>query len=143
MRETHDEPRLEIPHSLAGRICLGFDEIQRRFLINAQTSPAVLSAQVWSMRWRIRSVRSKRRWIAAMLSGRVSQPATNTKMLHAETTALNRNGFATGAALLDALSSAPPDTGPSCIDTFLAAAIYLRTCSYELGRSTVTLRQFR
>ena len=61
--------------------------------------------------------------------------AGNARILPTETTALRPNGQATGAALLDALSTAPSDRGPPSIDTFLAAAAYLRSCSYELTRS--------
>jgi hypothetical protein len=135
----NDEPRLEIPPSFGGRICLGFDEIQRPFLRNAQISAVVLSAQSLQHEMENSLNVLRRRWIAAMLSGLVSQRARNTNMLTAETATLNRTGFTTGAALLDALSSAPSDSGPSSIDTFLAAAIYLRKCSYELGRSRATL----
>jgi hypothetical protein len=56
-------------------------------------------------------------------------------MLAAETAALKRGGFATGAALLDALSCVPSSDGPSRVDTFVAAAVYLRTCGYELAKS--------
>jgi hypothetical protein len=60
-------------------------------------------------------------------------------MLTSETTAVSRAGFATGAALLDALASTAADTAPSGIDMFLAVAIYLRMCHFELGRSRVSL----
>jgi hypothetical protein len=136
---SNDEPRLEAPLSLAGRICLGFDEIQRPFLRNAQVSAVVLSAQSLQPEMENPLIALRRRWIAAMLSGLVSGRTSNTKMLAAETATLHRSGFTTGAALLDALSSTPSGSGPSSIDTFLAAAIYLRKCSYELGRSRVTL----
>ena len=134
-----DEPRLEIPHSLAGRLCLGFDEIQRRFLINARTAAAVLNAPGVEYETENPLSSLRRRWIATMLSGLLGHGASNVKMLSVEMTALERAGFATGAALLDALSSEPLNTGPSGIDTFLAVAVYLRTCSYELGRSQVSL----
>lgn len=134
-----DEPRLETPQSFAGRICLGFDEIHRHFLVNAQTSPVVHSAPGLRHEQESPLNALRRRWIAAMLSGLVSPRASNTKMLKAETASLSRAGFATGAALLDALSIGPSNSGPSAIDTFLAAAIYLRTCRYELARSRATL----
>jgi hypothetical protein len=137
--QREGEPHLEIPASLAGRMCLGFDEIQRQFLTNAQASAVVLSPQgVQSERENpLGSLR--RRWIARMLSGISSQRPTNTNILAAETAILNRSGFATGAALLDALSRVPSDRGPTGIDTFLATAIYLRSSSYELAKSTATL----
>jgi hypothetical protein len=137
--DDNDEPRLEIPQSLAGRVCLGFDEIQRHFLRNAQPSAVVLSAAGLEHELENPLGPLRRRWIATMLSGLASQRATNSKMLAAETTALGRSGFATGAALLDALASKPSESGPNGMDTFLAVAIYLRTCHYELGRSRVLL----
>jgi hypothetical protein len=137
-RNDH-ESRLEIPRSLAGRICLGFDEIQRHFLMNAQASAVVLSAQGVQSENENPLGSLRRRWIATMLSGLVSQRPSNTNMLAAEMVSLNRIGFATGAALLDALSRAHSDRGPTGIDTLLATAIYLRNCSYELAKSTAML----
>ena len=134
-----DEPRLEIPQSLGGRICLGFDEIQRHFLVNAQASAVVLSVPGLESETENPLGPLRRRWIATMLSGFVSQRARNAKMLSVEATTLSRLGFATGAALLETLSSAQSDTGRRGIDTFLAVALYLRTCSYGLGRSGASL----
>jgi hypothetical protein len=132
---TDDEPRLDIPESFAGRICLGFDEIQRHFLINARPSPVVLIAPDREHETENPLDLLERRWIAKMLSGLVSQGTTNAKTLVAEATTLDRLGFATGAALLDALCSTRLDRAPSGTDTFLAAGTYLRICRYELGRS--------
>jgi hypothetical protein len=70
-----------------------------------------------------------------MLSGIASQRPSSTNMLAAETPTLKRLGFATGAALLDALVRAPSAEGPTGLDTFQAAAIYLRTCTYEWAKS--------
>lgn len=136
----HDgEPHLEIPTSLAGRMCLGFDKIHRQFLVNVQTSAVVLSAEGVQSEKENPLSSLRRRWIARMLSGIASQRPSNTNMLAAETVTLNRSGFATGAALLDALSHASSDRGPTGIDTFLAAAIYLRSCSHELAKSTASV----
>jgi hypothetical protein len=133
-----NEPRLEIPGAWAGRICLGFDEIQRHFLLNALASAVVLNVQGLELeKDPLGSLR--RRWVATMLSGIASQRLGNTNMLAVETAALNRIGFTTGAALLDALSRAPSNEGPTDIDTFLATAIYLRTCAYEWAKSRATL----
>ena len=139
-----NEPSLEIPRSLAGRICLGFDEIQRHFIAHARASAVALNDQGLRHEHENPLSALRRRWIAAMLSGLVSQRASRTNLLRAELASLNRVGFTTGAALLDALSnerseSAASDIRPSGIDTFLAAAVYLRTCRYELGRSKATL----
>jgi hypothetical protein len=136
---NHGEPRMELPGALGGRVCLGFDEIQRHFLINAQALPMVLNAQAMESERENPLGSLRRRWIATMLSGLGSQRPSNSNMLAAETATLNRMGFATGASLLDALSRPHSDRGPHSIDTFLATAIYLRTCSYELARSRATL----
>jgi hypothetical protein len=130
-----DEPRLEIPQAFAGRICLGFDEIQRHHLVGAQKSAVELSALDEPYEHENPLSALKRRWIATMLAGFVSQRTNHSRMLIAESTALNRIGFATGAALMETLGSTPLDAGPSGIDTFLAVAIYLRTCNHELGRA--------
>ncbi len=134
-----DEPRLELPALLAGRICLGFDEIQRHFLINARGSAVILNVQGMQPQEENPLGSLRRRWIAAMLSGIVSQRPANAKMLAAETAILNRNGFTTGAALIDGLSRATADWGTAGIDTFLATAVYLRACSYQLAKSRATL----
>lgn len=134
---SHDVPRLEIPQSFAGRLCLGFDEIQPHFLINSRKAPIVFVSEE-SEHQSDPLCPLRRRWIAAILSGLDSQRAGNVRMLAAEMRSLDRLGFATGAALLDALSSAPSETGPSGIDTFLAAAIYLRTCGHELAAGSLS-----
>jgi hypothetical protein len=135
-----DERRFEIPKSFAGRLCLGFDEIQRHHLVNAQKSPVELSALDEPHELENPLDALGRRWIATMLSGFVSQRTHNSRMLIAESTALSRMGFVTGSALIDALGSTPVEASPSGIDTFLAAAIYLRTCNHELGRARAMLR---
>ena len=139
VERTDGEPRLEIPQSFAGRICLGFDELQRHHLKNARPRPVDLSALDEPHEHENPLSALRRRWIATMLSGFVSRRTNHSRMLIAETTALRRTGFATAAALLDTLASTPLDAGPSGIDTFLATAIYLRTCNHELGRATALL----
>jgi hypothetical protein len=136
---NNDEPRLEISPSFADRICLGFDEIQHPFIRNIQPSPVIFAAQGLPHEMEDPLLALRRRWMATMLSGLVSQRVSNTHMLSAEMAALNRGGFPTAAALLDALSRAPSESGLSGIDTFLAAAVYLRKCSHELGRSRAML----
>jgi hypothetical protein len=133
--EPTDGPRLELPQSFAGRICLGFDEIQRHFLQNARSSIVVLSEGPGPQDEQDSLIALRRRWIAAMLSGLIPQGAGNARMLAVEAADLKRRGFATGAALLDALSSVPQSGGPNRTDTFLAAAAYLRSCGYELAKS--------
>jgi uncharacterized membrane protein len=110
---------------------LGFDKIQRQWLIHAQVSPVVLTAP------NVPSERDqplgplKRRWIATMLCGTASQRMSNTNTLATETATLHRSGLATGAALLDALSRSDRAVNT---DTFLATAVYLRNCSCELAK---------
>ena len=141
VERTDDEPRLEIPQSFAGRICLGFDELQRHHLKNARPRPVELSGLDEPREHENPLSALHRRWIATLLSGFVSRRTNHSRMLIAETTALRRTSFETGAALLNALASTPLDTGPSGIDTFLATAIYLRTCNHELGRATAMLHE--
>jgi hypothetical protein len=133
------EPRLETPRPLAGRVCCGFDEIQRSLLIHAQASAVVLSKQKVPCEKENPLDSLRRRWIAAMLSGLVSQRPVNTNILAAETGTLNRMGLATGAALLDALSRSHSGGGPTGIDAFLATAVYLRSCCNELAKSRAIL----
>jgi hypothetical protein len=130
-----DGLRLEIPETWGDRICLGFDEIRRHFLLNARESAAVLNAQESSSEDPLGPLR--RRWIGSMLSGTASRRPTTA--LRAAVTSLARGGFATGAALLDALSHEPSGEGPTGIDTFLATAIYLRACAHERARYLVSL----
>lgn len=132
-----DEPRMEIPRSLGGRVCLGFDEIQRKYLVNAQSSCVVLSGRTGQPEKDDPLDSLRRRWIATMLSGISSQRQSNQNTVAAKTALLNRGGFATAAALLDALSRSHSDGGPTSIDTFLATAIYLRHCRCELAKSRV------
>ena len=91
-----NSPRLDLPASLDGRICLGFDELQRKHLINAQASAVVLGEQ------HLPPVNDplapiERRWIAMLLAGAASQRQSVTNTIATETAALDRNGFATGA----------------------------------------------
>jgi hypothetical protein len=136
--QTEDLPHLEIPAPLAGRICLGFDDLHREFFRNARAAPVVLNEGVpVEKEDPLPSLR--RRWTAVALSGFVSQHSGSKTMLAAETAALSRAGFATGAALLDALAAAPFVSGTAHVDTFLATAIYLRFCGYEFARSRTML----
>jgi hypothetical protein len=135
-----DEPRIEVPKALAGRVCLGFDEIQRPYLVNAEESAVVLSAQKVQPDNDDPLGSLHRRWIATMLSGSASQRQSNRNTVAAETALLNLSGFATGAALLDALSRSHSDGGPTSTDTFLATAVYLRCCRCELANSSVLSR---
>lgn len=131
--------RLEIPAALVGRICLGFDEIKRPFLVGAGSAPVVLNLSEMPPRADDPLHCLRRRWMATLLSGLVSGRLGNPNLLRAETATLDRLGFPTGAALLDALCRARADGGPSGTDTFLAAAVYLRSGSTELARVAQTL----
>jgi hypothetical protein len=134
-----DGPRLELPEALGGRVCLGLDEVRSNDLINAQASPVVLSARNEQPAKDDPLGSLRRRWIATMLSGVASQRQSNQNTVAAETALLNRGGFATAAALLDALARSPTDGGPTGVDAFLATAVYLRHCRLELAKSRAML----
>jgi hypothetical protein len=137
--ENANEPRIEIPKPLSGRVCLGFDEIQRHWLIHAQPSPVVLNAQNTQVERDDPLASLRRRWIASMLSGNATQRSINTNTLALETATLQRSGFATGAAILDSLTHSHSGIASLPIDKFLAAAIYLRNCGCELAKARAML----
>jgi hypothetical protein len=83
-------------------------------------------------------VRLARDWVATVLSGFASQRQSNTTSLSAELSLLHQTGLATACALLDGLTRASVESGPSGIETFLATAIYLRRCSHELAKAKVS-----
>jgi hypothetical protein len=134
LAQAGDVPTLEPPASLAGRVCLGFDELQRPFFKNARPAPVIVGERAQFEREDPLGP-LRRRWIAAVLSGLISQSVGTTTMLAIEIALLDRTGFATAAALLDALSRAPSDDEPAGVDTFLATAVYLRSCGNELAKS--------
>ena len=134
-----DTPRIDLPDSLKGRIFLGFDEIQSSYLIHAQISPVVLGDQDMP-RADDPLAALRRRWVAMMLSGAAAQRQSNQNSIAAETGQLGRIGFTTGAAILDSLSRSHSAEGPNRIDTFLATALYLRNCQYELAKARATFR---
>jgi hypothetical protein len=136
---AEEEPRLELPNSWAGRICLGFDEMQSHFFRNARTTPLVLS--LLGLQAEQEEVLSglRRRWLAMLLAGLACQGPSNTKLLTAEIAALNHRGWKTGAALLSALASAATEQGSTGTDMFLATALYLRASNYEFAKASVAL----
>jgi hypothetical protein len=134
--ESSATPKLDVPQSLAGRICLGFDEIQRNWLIGAQAMAMVLGEAHLHAGTQSPLELLRRRWIAAMLSGLSTQRSSNVSSLRAEAAMLHRNGFTTGAMLLDSLVSSQSDFAAAPrIDSFLATAVYLRNCSGEFAKS--------
>jgi hypothetical protein len=137
--KTDGPPHLSLPEFFAGRVCLGFDEIQRHFLVNAQAKPFVLGEPGAPPPAENPLGPLRRRWIATMLAGLACQRPSNSKLLATEQKMLHQNGFTTGAALLDSLSYADRVRGPNGIDSFLATAIYLRICSLEWARSRAML----
>jgi hypothetical protein len=74
-----------------------------------------------------------------MLSGVSSPRLATSNLLAGEAAALHRGGYTTGAALLDALSNEPLGAGSTGLDTFLATAIYIRTCTLERARFELSL----
>ena len=137
---TGDEPRLEIPKPLSGRVCLGFDEIQRTWLIRAQSSPLVLSTQSMKTNQDDPLGLLRRRWVATMLSGVASHRPSISSMLAAESATLHRNGFATGAALLDSLAFTHSNSVPRSVEATLATAIYLRSCGYVIAKARAPMK---
>lgn len=131
---TDIEPHLELPPDFVGRVCLGFDEIQSRFLIHRQASPKVMGEHL------VRSAGVdpldplRRRWIATLLSGFASQHQRNATTLVADISSLTRRGFTTAAELLDLLASCPADKEMMVIERYLATSLYLRGCAFELAR---------
>jgi hypothetical protein len=128
-----DEPRLEIPEPLSDRVCLGFDEIERNWLVRALASATVVTTSSVSIARDDPLASLRRRWIAAMLAGFASQRSGNTNTLGSEIATLNRSGFATAAALLDSLVCS--DSKSANTEKFLATAVYLRSCRYELAKA--------
>jgi hypothetical protein len=132
-------PKLSIPDSLADRICMGFDEIQRHYLSNSHNTEVVLGPQEDTPENHDRLNPLRRRWIASMLTGQISQRADNAKILASEMTALKKSGFTTAAMLLDALSLSTQQNDQDFVEVFLASAAYLRTCELELARTSTTV----
>ncbi len=134
--EQKDRPRIVLPKTLHGRVFTGFDEIANNQLVGAQAKPVILNEQ------KIASpddplVALRRRWLSTMLAGTVSHGQGNLNSMSAEIGMLKRGGFSTGAALLDALSRSAATN--ALTDTFLAAALYLRHCRYELAKTLATM----
>ncbi len=138
--DDEQAPRLELPDSFAGRVFVGFDEIQRNHLINAAQTPMNLeetsAEQIDQADDPLAALR--RRWIAALLAGALTQRQTKTNTMAVEVAALQRSGFGTGAALLGSLGYEDAGNGP---ESFLATAVYLRACRYELAKSRAMLPQ--
>ncbi len=131
-----ETPRLNLPTSLGGRVFLGFDEIECSHLANpAPAHVALGDAILQPADDPLAALR--RRWVASLLSGSPSQRQARTNTIASETASLLQRGFATGAALLESLarSATAADT-----DRFLATAIYLRGCQYELAKSRASTR---
>jgi hypothetical protein len=76
----------------------------------------------------------RRRWIATLHSGFAAQGQHKAESLARELSSLARSGFTTAAELLDALSHISTGKEHDYIDTFLATAVYLRCCGFELAR---------
>jgi len=132
-------PQLALPDSWAGRVCLGFDELQRHHLLNAQSSPITLPLALFERSLENPLAPLRRRWIATLLAGSSSRLAGRSKTLPLETATLSRSGFTTGASLLDLLSSNPSHQGSTPSDAFLATAVYLRACAFEQAKFQATL----
>lgn len=132
--ETGRQPRLDLPDRLQGRVNLGLDPIARHSLIDGEANPVVLGDAAQPARIDILDA-LRRRWVAIMLGGTSSAQRSVTNSIAAEITALDRSGFSTGAALLDAIARQGKNGG----ETFWATGIYLRQCTAEFARSQASL----
>jgi hypothetical protein len=132
--ETADsDPRLELPASLADRVCLGFEEIQGKYLLHRQAAPCTLSERPAHSVGAHPLEALRRRWIATLTAGFASQRQRKAGAVTADLSTLARQGFTTGAELLDALSRFSSETETPTIDTYLATSVYLRCCALELA----------
>jgi hypothetical protein len=128
------DPRLELPSSFEGRVCLGFDEIQSSHVIHRQAAPSILRERHAHLEATDPLDPLRRRWIATLLSGFESQRQRMAESLAGEMSNLSRCGFTTAAELLDAISNIPPGNERDDNGTFLATAVYLRCCGFEMAR---------
>lgn len=135
---TDKASRLEIPHVLANRICLGFDEIQSPWLVHRRDGPHIVGDQAPAPTNITPLDPLRRRWMASLLSGSALQQQRPATSVAAEISQLKRCGFETGADLLNALSHAPTTSDPPNLDLYLAIAVYLRNCDLALARQKAT-----
>jgi hypothetical protein len=133
-----EAPQLAVPASLSGRVCLGFDEIPRSYLLRVQPLPVLLHLPNLPPEADLLGP-LRRRWVAAMASGFAALRQTSTKTLTAESAQLSRSGLPTAASLLEALARANLPHEPPGVETFLATAVYLRGCTHELAKSRAHL----
>ena len=132
--EEKESAALELPKRLNDRVFLGFDELHPKHLLNRTNSPTVTDESTF-----VHSddplAALHRRWIAKMLAGEFSQRQSRANSIATESAALNRNGFATAASLLDSLSRFQSDSQTNIVEEFLAVAVYLKHSRYELAKT--------
>ena len=133
------EPRLELPDALQGRLFLGFDELQRNHLVNARSHEFIFDTRPHTGDHDVLS-RLQRRWVALMIGGPGSLRKTSQGSLSNETSFLLQNGFETAAALLDQFSGVGSGQGPAIADVFLATAVYLKHAQHELVKAAAMER---
>ncbi|QDT89866.1 hypothetical protein [Gimesia algae] len=128
------EPRLELPEKLQGCLLLGFDELQRSHLVNAEAHEFLFHKYPQAEESDDLS-RLQRRWVALMIGGVAAQRKITQSTSRDEIRLLQQNGFETAAALLDQFSRVASGEGPSIVDVFLATAVYLKHAQHELIKS--------
>ncbi|EDL62255.1 hypothetical protein [Gimesia maris] len=133
------EPRLGLSEKLQGCLLLGFDELQRSHLVNAEIHEFIFDRHPQAEESDVLS-RLQRRWVALMIGGATAQRKTTQSTSGDEISLLQRNGYETAAALLDQFSRVASVEGPSIVHVFLATAVYLKHAQYELIRSAALER---
>ncbi|MEX1223105.1 MAG: hypothetical protein WEA31_01030 [Pirellulales bacterium] len=131
-----EKPSLDLPESWAGRVCLGYDEIQRKFLLNAEGTPMVLGE---SSAANVDDPLAAfgRRWTAMALSGVAHQRSGAQSSISAEINWLKQHGFPTAAALLNSVYLSEARNLSLCSDTFLASSLYLRRCRFAMAEAAL------
>lgn len=129
-----ERPWLNLPPEFQGRLFLGFDELQRAHLQQAQPTETVLAQLPTGGEPDQLSV-LRRRWIALMIGGLSSQRKTNQSFHATDLSQLKQHGFETAAALLDRYPSIAANAELTIADLFLASAVYLKHCQLERARA--------
>ncbi len=131
-----EQPSLDLSENWSDRVCLGYDEIQRKFLLNAERRPVVLSSQS-SAQVDDPLAAFGRRWTAMALSGVAHQRSGAQSSISTEINWLKQQGFPTAAALLNTVYLCEARNVTSSSDTFLASSLYLRSCRFALAEAAI------
>ncbi|MEM9187201.1 MAG: hypothetical protein AAGB00_11970 [Planctomycetota bacterium] len=130
-----EPPRLELPRAWRGRVNLGFDKLDSRHFSRSRSAEVVLTPEPDERPAGVEPLAAYRRRLNAFLiAGSATQLAAGLSTVGAEVGRLHQHGYETGAALLDGLLRRAPG-GPSDVESFLAASLYLRHCRIEVARA--------